>query len=144
MKVILLQDVPNVGRKYEVKNVSDGYARNFLFPRKLAEIATTKAIQALELKKKQLEEEKKIQQDLLKKNLEALNGIKISIKEKTNEKGHLFAAIHQKEIAKILKEQKHIEIFEEMIELEKPIKEIGEYEIKVKDKKFLLAVTSNV
>ena len=83
---------------------------------------------------------KQIQQDLFEKNLESLNGAKVVIKEKANEKGHLFAAVHAKEIAKILKEQKHIEIPEEMIELDQPIKEIGEYKVKVKNKEFILEV----
>lgn len=140
MKVILIHDVPNLGKKYEVKNVSDGYARNFLFQRKLAEIATTKSIQAMEVKRKQLEQEKQIQQDLFEKNLESLTAAKVVIKEKTNEKGHLFASIHPKEISKALKEQHHIDVPEEMIELSQPIKEIGEYKVKVKDKEFILEV----
>jgi large subunit ribosomal protein L9 len=141
MKVILLQDVPNVGKKYEIKKVSDGYGRNFLLAKNLAKIATTQAIEEVARLKKQLEQEKEIQQDILEKNIKALDGLKITIKEKTNDKGHLFAAIHQEEIAKILKEQEHLEIPKEMIELEKPIKEIGEYKIKVKDKEFVLVVT---
>lgn len=140
MKIIFLQDVPNVGKKYEVKNVSDGYARNFLFPRKLAEIATSKAIKLFEQKRKRTEEEKKIQEDLLEKNLASLEGIKITIKEKTNEKGHLFATIHPKEIAEAVKTQNHIDIPEDMIELSKPIKERGEYKIKIKDKEFVLEI----
>lgn len=140
MKVILLHDVPNVGRKYEVKNVSDGFARNFLFVKKLAEIATTQSIQAIDAKKRQDEQKKGIQSDILDKNIQALDGLKISIKEKANEKGHLFAGIRAKEIAKILKEQKNIEIPEEIIELEKPIKEKGEHKVKAKDKKFILEI----
>lgn len=142
MKVILLQDVPNVGRKYEIKNVSDGYCRNFLIPRKLAQIATTQAIQSVETKRKQSEQEKEIQKDILEKNIESLSGVRLEITEKANEKGHLFAGINKEEIAKILKEQKHINIPVEIIELEQPIKEIGEYKIKVKDKEFLLVVSS--
>lgn len=140
MKVILLQDVPNVGRKYEVKNVSDGFARNFLLVKKLAEIATTQSIQAIDAKKRRDEQKKGIQSDILDKNIQVLDGLKISIKEKANEKGHLFAGIRAKEIAKILKEQKNIEIPEEIIELEKPIKEKGEHKVKAKDKKFILEI----
>lgn len=140
MKVILLHDVPNIGRKYDIKNVSDGYARNFLFPRKLAQIATTQNIQVIEKQKKQHEQEKEIQKDILKKNIEVLEGLEISITKKTNEKGHLFAGINKEDVAKILKEQKHIDIPADIIELEKPIKEIGEYKIKVKDKEFILLV----
>lgn len=140
MKVILLRDVPSIGRKYEVKNVSNGYARNFLFSRKLAEIATNQAIQALELKKKQQNKEKEIQEDLFVKNLEKLDGLKLEIKEKSNEKGHLFAAIKPENIAKILAEKLSIVIPKDMIELDRPIKEVGEYKVKIKDKEFLLIV----
>ncbi len=140
MKVILLQDVPNVGRKYEVKNVSDGYARNFLLARNLAKIATSQAIQEIEKLKKQTEQKKEIQQDILEKNIESVDGVRLEVKEKANEKGHLFAGINKEEIAKILKEQKHIDIPAEIIVLEQPIKKIGEYKIKVKDKEFILLV----
>ncbi len=141
MKVILLHDVPNVGRKYDVKNVSDGYGRNFLLAKNLAKIATIQAVQEIEKLKKQTEQEKEIHKDILEKNVESLEGVRLEIKEKANEKGHLFAGINKEEIAEILKKQKHIEIPPVMIELEQPIKEIGEHKIKVKDKEFILIVS---
>lgn len=140
MKVILLQDVPKLGNKYDVKNVSDGYARNFLFPRKLGEIATEKKIKEIETKKKQGEQIREIDKDILEKNIGELDGVKISIEEKANEKGHLFAGIHKEEISKILKEQKHIDIPIELIDLEHPIKETGEHKIPVKGKEFILEI----
>jgi large subunit ribosomal protein L9 len=140
MKIILLRDVPNVGKKYEVKDVSDGFGRNFLLARNLGEIATIQAIQGIEKKRAQDNQMKEVDKDILEKNIEALEGIKISIKEKANEKGHLFAAVHIKEIAEILKKEKHIEIPEEMIKLKKPIKEKGEHKIKVKNKEFVLEI----
>lgn len=142
MKVILLQDVPGIGKKYDIKNVSNGYARNFLIPRKLAQIATTQSIQSIEKQKKQKEQEKEVQKDILGKNIETLENLTISVTEKASEKGHLFAGIDKEKISKILKEQKQIDIPVDIIELEKPIKEIGEYKIKVKDKEFLLVVSS--
>lgn len=140
MKVILLQDMAGLGKKYDVKNVSDGYARNFLVPKNLAKIATPKAIKAIEAEKKRLEQEKKIQENILQKNLESLKDLKIVFDGKNNEKGHLFAGIHNQDISKILKEQSHLDIPAEIIELEKPIKETGQYKIKVKDKEFILEV----
>jgi len=140
MKVILLQDISGLGKKYEVKNVSDGYARNFLFPRNLAKIATPKAIKAVESEKKRAEEEEKIQENILQKNLESLKDLKVVWDGKNNEKGHLFAGIHSQDISKILKEQSHLDIPAELIQLEKPIKETGQYKIKVKDKEFILEV----
>jgi len=137
-----LKDVASIGKKYDIKNVSDGYARNFLIPRKLAKIATTQTIQEIELTKKHGLKEKEIQQNLLEKNIESLQDLKISIKEKANEKGHLFASIDAKDISKILKNQHKLEITAEMIELEKPIKQIGKHKIKVGDKEFILEVIS--
>ena len=140
MKVILLQDIASLGKKYDVKNVSDGYARNFLVPKNLAKIATPKAIKAIEAEKKRLEEERKVQEDILQKNLEGLKDLKVVWDGKNNEKGHLFAGIHSQDISKILKEQSHLDIPAELIQLEKPIKETGQYKIKVKDKEFILEV----
>jgi len=142
MKVILKKDVPKLGIKYEVKEVSAGYARNFLFSRGLAEQATDKIIKSVEIKRKQATQEKEISQDILEKNLGEINGIRLTIQEKANEKGHLFAGVHKEEVVKILKEQKHIEIPAELIGLEHPIKEIGEHKIPVKDKEFVLEITA--
>ena len=137
MKVIFLQDVPRVGKKHEVKEVNDGYAMNFLVPRKLAEPATAKSIAELEKRKKNIEIEREVQEDLLMKNLEEIKGRIITIKAKADEKGHLFSGIHKKEITAEMKKQNHADISEEFIVLEKPIKEIGEHEIpiSIKNKK---------
>ncbi|KKQ03028.1 MAG: 50S ribosomal protein L9 [Parcubacteria group bacterium GW2011_GWB1_36_5] len=129
MRVIFLQDVPRVGRKYDIKEVNDGYAVNFLLPRKLAITATQKAVAELETHKREIVIEKKVQESLLLKNLEEIKGKTITIKGKTNELGHLFSAIHKKEIVEAMKEQNHADVSEEFIVLEKPIKEVGEFEI---------------
>jgi large subunit ribosomal protein L9 len=131
MKVIFLHDVPRVGKKYETKEISDGYATNFLLPRKLAALATPKALAELEMHKKKIVLEREVQESLLMKNLEAIKGKAITIKGKANEQGHLFSAIHKKEIIEAMKEQNHADIGEEFIVLEKPIKEIGEHEIQI-------------
>ncbi len=131
MKVIFLKDVPRVGKKNEIKEVNDGYAVNFLFARKLAEMATPKAISLLERRNKEVQIEREIQDDLLEKNLEELRGKVIEVKSKANEKGHLFSSIHKKEIIDLMKKQHRIDIAEEFIVLDKPLKEIGEHEIKV-------------
>ncbi|MEK7539544.1 MAG: 50S ribosomal protein L9 [Patescibacteria group bacterium] len=137
MKVIFLQDVPRVGKKYDLKEVPDGYAMNFLLPRRLAVIATPKAIIELEVNKKKIAIEKEVQENLLLRNLEEIKGKIIIIKSKTNEKGHLFSAVHKKEIIQAMKKQNQADIGEEFIILEKQIKEIGEFEIQIaiKDKK---------
>ncbi len=137
MRVIFLKDVPRVGKKHDVKEVNDGYAMNFLLPRKLAEPATPRAIVELEKRKKSIEIEREVQKDLLMKNLEEIKSKTITIKEKADEKGHLFAQVHKKEIIEAMKTQNHADISEEFIVLEKPIKQIGEFEIPVivQDKK---------
>lgn len=131
MRVIFLQDVPRVGRKYDVKDVPDGYAVNFLMPRKLAEAATPSALTNLEKRKKNIEIEREVQENLLVKNLEAIKEKTITIKAKTDDKGHLFSKIHAKEIVGEMKKQNHADINEEFIVLEKPIREVGEYAIPI-------------
>src|SRR3989344_6023552 len=136
MRVIFLQDVPRVGKRHEVKDVNDGYAMNFLLPRKLAEVATPKNLAELERRKKEIVVEKEIQAELLEKNLEELKDRIVHIQAKADDKGHLFAGIHKKEIAEALA-QERMQISEAFIDLEKPLKILGEFEIPVKvgDKK---------
>ena len=131
MKVIFLQDVPRVGKKHDIKEVSDGYAINFLIPKKLVEIATPKSIKEVEIRQKEIKVESKVREDLLIKNLEEIKSKTIIIKQKTDEKGHLFKAIHPKDIIDAMSVQHHAEIEEEYIVLEKPIKQLGEFEIPV-------------
>ncbi len=140
MKVILSQDIAGVGRKGEVKNVSDGYAGNFLLPKKLAQVATPAAIVSAEKLRKQTEQDKDVQKDILEKNIKNLKDLKVRIKAKANEKGHLFSIIHPDEISKILKEQHHLDIPSKIIEISKPIKELGEHTIKAKHQEFILDV----
>ncbi len=134
MKVIFLQDVPRVGKRHDIKEVNDGYAANFLLPRRLAEMATPKAVAELEKRRKEIVLQNKVQEDLLMKYLEDIKGKVITIKSKANEKGHLFSAIHKKEIIEAMKSQHRAEINEDFIILEKPIKEIGEFEIPIEIK----------
>lgn len=131
MKVIFLKDVAKVGKRNDVKEVNDGYAINFLFPNKLAERATDKAIKDLELKKKELTVQREIQEELLVKNLEEIKGKVITIEAKANEKGSLFSSIHKKEILEAMQKEHRATINEEFLILEKPIKEVGEFEIPI-------------
>lgn len=146
MKVILLKDVKNVGKKYETKEVSDGHALNFLIPNKLAETATESSLKRVQNIKAREEGEKRVNEDLLMKNVKDVNDITLEIKETANDKGHLFKGVHQKEIADELKKQGHLDLLPEYIMLEKPIKEVGEHiiEVKVQDKtaKFKLVITA--
>lgn len=134
MKVIFLQDVPRVGKRHDVKDVNDGYAFNFLLPKKLATPASPQALAELETRKQTIEIERKVQEDLLKKNLESVKDKIVHMKAKTDEKGHLFQGIHAKEIVAAMRTEHHAEIAEDVIVLEKPIKQIGEFEIPIKVK----------
>jgi len=131
MRVIFLQDVSRVGKRHDIKEVNDGYAMNFLLPRKLAEPATPKAIAELEARKKNITIEREVQTDLLMKNLEEIKGKVLHLKEKADDKGHLFSGIHAKEIVAALRAEHHADVSEEFIVLEKPIKQVGEFEIPI-------------
>jgi large subunit ribosomal protein L9 len=131
MKVVLLKDVSGVGEKDDVKNVSDGYAFNFLIPRKLATAGTPAAIARAERIKSERAKEKEIQENLLFKNLSSMEGVKIEMSGKASENGHLFAGIHREAIVEALKKQAGIDILPEFLQLDKPIKEVGEHNILV-------------
>lgn len=137
MKVILLQDVKKVGRKYDIKNVADGYALNFLIPKKLAEIGTPAVLQKMEAMRSADTSKRKIQDDLLLKNLADLDGASVQISGKASEKGHLFKGIHKDELATEIKKQTGLDILSEHIMLDKPLKEMGEHDVEVvvQDKK---------
>lgn len=130
MKVILLQDIEKLGKKDEVKEVADGYARNFLLVRKLAIPATKEALKELEFRKelaaKKAEEELKEVQEIAKN----LDGLEIEIPVKIDESGQAYGSLTIPKISKILKE-KGFNITRSQIKLEKPIKEVGEYDLTV-------------
>ncbi len=132
MKVILHQDVPKLGKKYEVKTVADGHALNLLIPKGLAEVATEKALKRLEALKAVVSAERKVQEDLLAKNIKSVEGVVVTLEEKANERGHLFAGVHKEQIIPELKKQAGIDVLPEFLLLEKPIKEAGEYKLEVK------------
>lgn len=131
MRVILLQDVENLGKKYEVKEVKDGYARNFLLPKGLAKPATDEALKWLEAQKeieeKKAEEELKEIQQLASK----VDGTELVIPVKIGEEGQLFEKITSQKIFEKLKEL-GFEITKNQIDLAEPIQELGEFPVKIK------------
>ncbi len=132
MKIILLKDIAKVGKKYETKDISDGYAVNLLIPRGFAIAATVNSIKRIEAEKMKTEGERKLHEDLLLKNLSELDGVTITIKGKANEKGHLFAGLHKEAIAEEVLKQTKLQIDPLSIQLEHPVKEIGVHTIEVK------------
>ncbi|MBP6858471.1 MAG: 50S ribosomal protein L9 [Candidatus Pacebacteria bacterium] len=132
MKIILLKDISKLGRKYEVKTVSDGYAINMLIPQGQAIAATADALKRLEKERAQVEGERKIQDELLVKNLEGLKNVTLTIAGKANEKGHLFAGLHKEVIATEIEKQTRLNIDPSFIELAHPLKEVGEHTVDIK------------
>src|SRR3989338_9888826 len=128
MQVILSQDVPKVGKKNEVKEVADGYARNFLIAKGLAKPATEAALKQLELIKaelaRQAEEDLKIQENVVSQ----IDGQEFEIISKADGTGKLYGSITPVKVAKILKD-KGFDISKNNVKLEVPIKTIGEHEI---------------
>ncbi len=131
MKIIFLKDVPRAGKKWDVKNVSDGYARNLLIPKGLAQEATESRVRDLLIRQKELAEMKEVDLNILHKNLEALSGKTVTIVVQANEKGHLFKGIHQKEIAETLKKELRVDIVPNMIKLDEPVKSVGKQTVVV-------------
>ena len=129
MKVILLQNVAKIGQKGDIKEVSEGYAINYLLPRKLAKFADKSAIKETEEGKKARSQKEEALQSRVKAILAKINGQTIEIIQKANEKGHLFAQVHIKEIADAIAEKGFKEISEDWINLKNPIKEVGNHEI---------------
>ncbi len=132
MKVIFSADVRGQGKKGEMKEVSDGYARNYLLPRGLAVAATQDNLNAMKLrdaaKKRQMELEKAAAQE----NAQKLEGIIVKVKAKAGDKGRLFGSVTSKEIADALAEQHGIEIEKNKIVQTEPIKSFGSYDVKCK------------
>ena len=131
MRVILLQDIDKVGKKYEVKEVTNGYARNFLIPNGMVKLATKQALIWLETQK---EIEKKRIEKELKKNQELATAIdkqEVVIAVKVGEEEQLFESITAQKISGKLKEL-GFEVKKSQIEISEPIKELGEFPIKIK------------
>ena len=131
MKVILLQDVKKVGNKGDVIEASDGYARNFLFPRKLAQEASDSNMHILNNKKENERKEKLAKLEAAQELARGLKGKEITIKAKVGENGRLFGAITSKDVAELIKEQYKIEIDKKKIVIDS-IKLVGGYDIEVK------------
>ena len=129
MKVIMLQDVARAGRKGEVKEFPDGYARNFLIPRKLAKALTgneEKAALARQIARERAERDR-LRETVRK--IESLVGETITVRGKANEKGTLFVGIHERDLAAHIKEHLGVDIDPEYITLAQPVKEVGEHKI---------------
>mgnify|MGYP001066690640 CR=1 FL=1 len=131
MKVILLQDIPKLGKKFEVKEVSDGYARNFLLPKKLAQIATQKALTQLKEKKALLEKKREEKIKNLEEIAKKLKEIKLDFALKEGDKKEIFGSVSKLEIIKSLKNKGFTEAENWEIKLERPLKTKGEHKVEI-------------
>ena len=132
MKVIFNVDVRGQGKKGEMKEVSDGYARNYLLPRKLATEATADNINALKLKEKAKAAQMAKEKALAEENAKKLSGVQVIIRAKAGSGGKLFGAVTSQEISKALKEQFDIDIEKNKIVQADPIKTFGAFTVKAK------------
>ncbi|KKS37803.1 MAG: 50S ribosomal protein L9 [Parcubacteria group bacterium GW2011_GWD2_42_14] len=131
MQVILTKDVARVGRRYEVVDVTSGYANNFLYPQKLAEPATPAKILLLEKKREKNQEEERVRNEELVLKFKNLEGTALTITVKSDEQGNLYKKINSGDIASALLNEHTITIPETAIFLESPIDKTGDHEVVV-------------
>ena len=132
MKVILKQDVHNLGKKNEMVNVSDGYAKNYLIPRGLAVAASPSAINEMKSRQNAEKLRKQSEQNEAKKLQERINGVSITFYSKSGENGKLFGSITSRDIAERLEKEYKIRIDRKKIIMQEAIKSLGTYEIEIK------------
>jgi len=132
MKVLLIKDVKSLGKAGEVKEVKDGYGKNFLIAKGFAKHATPEIIEEHKQMMAQKEAEEKAELERLKELAKKLDKLEIVVKKKVGENGHLFGAVTKEEIAEALKEEHGIEIDKKHITDKKVIKSVGEHEVDLK------------
>lgn len=129
MKVLLIEDVPSLGKRGEVVEVKDGYGQNFLIAKGKAKLATNEVLNRYKAEQKNKEEQLALEQAQREALAKTLKEIKLVVCKKSGENGSLFGAITKDEIAHALQEKHRIEIDKKHIELDSQIKHVGEYEI---------------
>ena len=132
MKVILLKDVQGTGKKDQILEVSDGYARNYLLPRKIAREATAEAVNALTKSKDADKHREEVRRQEAEVKARELKGKVIQLEQRGGENGKLFGSVTTDLIASALKEQHGVEIDKRRLELEEPIKTAGQYFVTLK------------
>ncbi len=139
MKVIFLEEMRNVAKKFDVKNVSDGYARNFLFPNALAEPATPSALKKLEALKAEHDKNEAGLLLRLHEIAKKINETKIEFTVKTDKSGAVFGSVNKESILKALREHELVRTERVDINLKYPLKELGEYTVPIDLKKGIMA-----
>lgn len=131
MRVVFLDDVDGVARAGEIKNVADGYARNFLLPRKLAAAASTASMQQAEKRAKQLAVEQEKLDAAAQQLAGSMGGSPIVITVKAGDEGRLFGSVTASDIAEAVNERAGTQLGHRQVALSRPIREVGSYEIEV-------------
>jgi len=132
MKVILKEDIKSIGKKGEIVNASDGYARNFLFPKNLAVEANNENMKKLQAQKDSNQYKKDVEKEEAKKLAEKLNKIMLKIVVKVGENGKIFGGVSTKEIAENLEKEHNIKIDKKKIDLKETIKSVGIHTVDVR------------
>jgi len=132
MKVILSKDVKDLGKAGQIVNAAEGYARNFLFPRKLATPADSGAMKQIEAKKKTVELKLEHQLSDAKEIAERLKGVRITVAGKTGAGTKLYGSVTNQDIADALLKQHHIKVDKRSIHIGEPIKTLGSHEASIK------------
>lgn len=132
MKVILIEDVKSLGKKGDIVNAKDGYARNYLFPGKLAIEANKANLEQNKREKAEMQEQKEKEIEQAKKLAENINNMTVEIKAKASEDGKLYGSITSKDIATHLKNEENLEVDKRKIQLDEPIRNIGTIHVKIK------------
>lgn len=132
MKVILKENIKGVGKKDEIINASDGYARNFLFPRNLAVEANAENLSKLKAKNESKEYQKEQEKEAAKKIADKMAKIQLKIQVKAGENGKIFGGVSSKEIAENLEKQYNIKVDKKKIDLKETIKTLGMFTIEIK------------
>lgn len=131
MKVILKQDIRALGKRGDIKEVSDGYARNFLLPKGLALEATTGNLKMLADQKESVARKEEMERDEAQQLAKILAGRSVTFKVKTGEGGRLFGSITAKDIADQIKKEHNLELDKRKLGLDDSIKNVGDYQVKI-------------
>ena len=131
MKVLLLDDIEKLGFLGDVVEVKQGYARNYLLPQRLATVPTEQAIKSISQERIARAEQRKLALEQLKKVCQAVEGAEVVIAAKTNEQGHLFGSVSEKDIAENLQQQ-GFQVTAKMVRLDENIKEVGEHKVQIR------------
>lgn len=132
MKIIFIKETQGVAKKNQIKEVAKGYALNYLLPKKIAIIATKEKIAEIHLKEKKQESKIKESKTVLDELSDKIQKLKLEIRAKANEEGHLFGGISNEDISKILKEKHDLEIDKNAIDLPHHLKKTGKHKVLIK------------